>query len=166
MRLLTVSELAGACPPSGAGGGVDISRLRLWTRRLRHWTNLGLLPTAAKHREGAGQHRLYDPSTAYTAAVLLRIAATGASLPVITEAAVQLIRQTQGRRKFAQSWRSAIRNSDTVQCWLSVTIASEGERIYLTLYEGPVSPNGVDATEPKIIVNLSSIFSAVKFYIS
>jgi hypothetical protein len=45
--------------------------------RCRHWAKLGLLASAARHAEGTGKHKLYDPQVIYDAALLIILADAG-----------------------------------------------------------------------------------------
>ena len=170
---LTVSDLAEACAPVDAAGDFDNERFRLWTRRLRHWTTLDILPTAAKHSEGSGQHRLYEANLAYIASVLLRMAAAGAPLPVIKEVSEILQTSTKGRGGFARSWRNAVAtcdDGDSLYC-LVISIAEEGKSIDVSL-TGAGRPSVATfrdrdyPAEPMIFLNLSAIFGLVKIQLS
>src|SRR3954463_7684124 len=119
-KYLTVSDLAFACIPLDASGEFDPERAKLWTRRLRHWATLDIIPAAAKHRAGAGQHRLFDSEIAYIAAILLRVAAVGVSISLIGKTAMQLQDAMKGKSQFAATWRTAIGGNDNKQYWLSI----------------------------------------------
>jgi DNA-binding transcriptional MerR regulator len=169
-RFLTVSELAEACCPRNAEGEVDRDRLRLWIRRLRHWSQLGILPERAMRQIGAGQHRLYGADLVYLAAILLRASGTGISVGVIKEISKKLQRETQGKRSLAQFWRDAKRYAPTPGAfhYLLIWIADEGRVISL---EGVVRqddswssihPTFDPESEPMIVLSLTNIFLEIQ----
>src|SRR5690349_6248110 len=69
-RAFTVSELTAACEPP------DEETRSLWLRRVRDWSNIGIVPANRQH-EGTGRHRLFSPDAVYATAVLLRFADLG-----------------------------------------------------------------------------------------
>jgi hypothetical protein len=73
---LTVSELAKAvCPFGAAPAQVDFL-----SRRIRHWTLSGLLPTLGEKHVGAGRNRHYPADAMYLVALLNSLADFGLSV--------------------------------------------------------------------------------------
>jgi DNA-binding transcriptional MerR regulator len=74
--LLTLSQFAEACIPRDVDAYFDDDRLKLWTRRLRHWSRLDVFPVTRRRSE-TGSHRLYRREDVYLASVLLRLVGPG-----------------------------------------------------------------------------------------
>src|SRR4051794_8280344 len=99
-QLLTVSEVVDCCTPPN-------DKLRTtWLRRLRDWSNIGLLDISERHREGTGRHRLYTPGAVYVAAVLLRLADLGVPVGTLTPVAqlIQRPNRTRAEQEFRRFW--------------------------------------------------------------
>lgn len=163
MRHLSVSELAQACAPVNTDGEFDANRLRLWIRRLRHWTVLGILPASSRNGEGAGKHRLYRPELAYQAAVLLRVAGAGLPFPIIKLIADDLLKDTVKDGRLSSFWSDATMDSKSQSEYLlAIWIAEEGEFVWMegaTADSGVVNLKKIDMLDaPTILLNLSNIF--------
>ena len=61
-------------------------------RKIRHWTNVGLLPASINSKEGKGKHRGYDPSSLHLAQVLLIFDGLG----ICTSHMTRLLNSRQG----------------------------------------------------------------------
>jgi DNA-binding transcriptional MerR regulator len=160
-KYLTVSDLAYACIPLDASDDYDPERAKLWTRRLRHWATLDIIPAAAKNRAGAGQHRLFDAETAYIAAILLRVAATGISISIIRDISTQIQDATKGKSQFAATWRVAVSGDDNKQYWLLINFLGE-EKIDLAISEGDRPPVPLAELEPVILLNITHLFEMIR----
>src|SRR5580693_6683889 len=101
-RVLTVSELTAACKPP------DEVTHSLWLRRVRDYSNVGILPATRQHG-GTGRHRLFSPDTIYATAVLLRLADLGIPIGNLRSLArlINAPRRTAVERGFRQFWRAA-----------------------------------------------------------
>jgi DNA-binding transcriptional MerR regulator len=168
--VLSVSELAAACAPVDAIGEFDANRLRLWTRRLRHWTVLGILPTTGRHAEGPGKHRLYNADLVYPSAVLLRIAGIGLPFPVIKLIADDLMEEIADSRRLAGFWHEAVESHGAQDAYfLAIWIADEGEYTWVEGVKGTARKldlANIDMqTEPTLILNLSEIFTRVREFV-
>lgn len=161
---LSVSELARACAPIDSTGKVDENRLRLWTRRLRHWTVLGILPAATRHGEGAGKHRLYHPELVYQAAVLLRVAGMGLPFPVIKLIADDLLKETAENGDLSSFWRDATKSDQSRrEYFLAIWIVDEGAFVLIDGIIGKSRAMGNIGIEdfPTILLNLNYTFMLV-----
>jgi DNA-binding transcriptional MerR regulator len=159
-RLLTVSELVDICSPP------DEESRSIWTRRLRDWSNAGILPTARRHHEGTGRHRLYHRDTAYLAAVMLCMADQGVSVRALENLAGMLHRpgrNISSVREFKQFWRDARTSAASFPfplhrgVHLAISLDREGTLSWYIDY-GPLSVEGGAWT----IVNLTFIFRQLK----
>ena len=134
--LLTLSQFAEACGPRDVDANFDEDRLRLWTRRLRHWSRLGILPIT-RRRDETGSHRLYRREDVYLAAVLLRLAGPGLPHNVIKLISDDLQSEiTQGGELF-EFWRHAQAHAraqkatkDGLDYFLLIWIADEGTHVW------------------------------------
>ncbi|MGD9617443.1 MAG: hypothetical protein AB7H90_20285 [Alphaproteobacteria bacterium] len=161
-KYLTVSDLAHACIPLDASEEYDPERAKLWTRRLRHWATLEIIPAAAKNRAGAGQHRLFDSEIVYMAAILLRVAATGTSIAVIRRTAEALQQNAKGEGKFTATWHAAVSGNDNKNYWFFINFIGEEEEIDIALLEGDYPPAPPDNLEPSILLYLSRLFETIR----
>jgi DNA-binding transcriptional MerR regulator len=163
---LSVSELARACAPIDSAGEVDANRLSLWTRRLRHWTVLGILPSSTRHGDGAGKHRLYRPELVYQASVLLRLAGVGLPFPVIRLIADELLKETADNGELWSFWRDAIKSEQSrLEYFLAIWIIDEGEYVFIDGIIGKrrtinIGNIGIDDF-PAILLDLNYIFKFV-----
>jgi DNA-binding transcriptional MerR regulator len=101
-RALTVSELTAACKPP------DEETQSLWLRRVRDYSNVGILRATRQH-EGTGRHRLYGPDAIYATAVLLRLADLGIPIGNLRNLArlINAPRRTKAELEFQRFWREA-----------------------------------------------------------
>jgi DNA-binding transcriptional MerR regulator len=163
-RLTTRRSL---CAPD-AQGKLDHDRLKLWVRRLRHWTVLGLLPTAAKRNGGAGQHRLYSDRTAYLAAALLRLAGMGLPASVIEVASRDIQSYVRRQTLFAQIGKETIErpHDGKRRCHLITRLKDEAQSIIVgisytadenTIFLG----EAYREFEGAVVLNLTSLFRDV-----
>ena len=163
MSGLTVPQLAEACAPLNSAGKLDVDRLRLWIRRLRHWVVLGVLPAPA-----AGSGR-YARNQVYVAAIILRLAGLGLPAPLLKLVSDGLQSKLDRRRtNFARFWREA--SSDSSQGnfhhYLLIRIEEEGEAVTVGIsrsnapqsaYFGAFDPG----TDTVLVLNLNKVFSVV-----
>jgi DNA-binding transcriptional MerR regulator len=102
LRALTVSQLTAACKPP------DEETQSLWLRRVRDYSNLGILPATRQH-EGSGRHRLFSPDAKFATAVLLRFADLGIPIGNLQGLArlINAPRRTKAELEFRRFWREA-----------------------------------------------------------
>jgi DNA-binding transcriptional MerR regulator len=163
-RFLTVSELAEACSPTRDDGEWDQERLKIWIRRLRHWSTLGILPADAIRQAEAGRHRLYSADLVYLASVLLRLSGAGISAEVIKSISKELQHETEGSARLSAFWKKAkAHEASDGEHFLLLWIADEGTFVWsgsaicresrFDLIES-FDPHN----EPTIMLSLSEIF--------
>jgi DNA-binding transcriptional MerR regulator len=114
-RALTVSELTASCKPP------DEETQALWLRRVRDYSNLGILPATRQH-EGTGRHRLFSPDAKFATAVLLRFADLGIPIGNLRSLA-QLIntpRRTKAQLEFQLFWREAKTLANLQDAYLAI----------------------------------------------
>jgi DNA-binding transcriptional MerR regulator len=101
-RALTVSELTAACKPP------DDETQSLWLRRVRDYSNVGMLPATRQH-EGTGRHRLFSRNAIYATAVFLRLADLGIPIGNLRNLArlINAPRRTKAELEFQRFWREA-----------------------------------------------------------
>jgi DNA-binding transcriptional MerR regulator len=120
--------------------------------RLRHWTREGLLLPVADHHAGTGNHRRYDPSSVYDAAILHAIASAGlniASLPYLQTALSKA-------REARQKWERA-----EIEGPLFLEIVHKGADVTeILIHEG--DPKYDAAAALTIVINLAWIFANVR----
>jgi DNA-binding transcriptional MerR regulator len=162
---LTVSQLAAACKPTDLLGNFDEDRLKLWTRRLRHWSRLGILPIT-RRRDEMGSHRLYRAEDVYLAAVLLRLAGPGISHGVLELISSDLQASIKPGGDLHEIWEQAKRqeNRDT-HYFLLVFISEEGSIVATgagMLRTGQwllnVDAVPLDDDQPIMMISLTKIF--------
>jgi hypothetical protein len=170
-RYLTVSELVDKCGPalSPEETAVDEERRRIWLRRARHWSTMGILPSAPASRDGTGHHRLYEEKAIYIAAVLLRIADLGVSVNVTRDVAKALQLQRSGTdfgKGFPQCWRQAVAGKPPGNYYLVIWITHDGF-VYVDgigpeqdLGSLPALIEPDDA--PVVVLSLTQIFAMVR----
>jgi DNA-binding transcriptional MerR regulator len=114
-RSLTVSELTAACKPPD-----DETRL-LWLRRVRDWSNIGMVPATRQH-EGTGRHRLFSPDAVYATAVLLRLADLGIPIGNLRSVArlINAPRRTAHEQEFQRFWREAKTLANPQDAYLAI----------------------------------------------
>ena len=98
-RALTVSELTAACKPP------DEETQSLWLRRVRDYSNVGMLPATRQH-EGTGRHRLFSRNAIYATAVFLRLADLGIPIGNLRNLARLINAQPLGRSDLLDRVRS------------------------------------------------------------
>jgi hypothetical protein len=160
MAILTVPQLAEKCAPLDGGGNLDADRLRLWVRRLRHWTVLGILPPAADNGR----------DLVYISAILLRIAEPGLSAPLIKSISREL-QEKIGRRRsnFSKFWREATKFPRPFGIYHYLIVRITEDRTASTVgisrtnrhrnaYFGEFDPK----LDTAIIVNLNEVFRVVQ----
>jgi len=115
-RAFTVSELTAACEPP------DEETRSLWLRRVRDWSNIGIVPANRQH-EGTGRHRLFSPDAVYATAVLLRFADLGIPIGNLRSLArlINAPRRTATERTFRQFWRAAKSLASPLDAYLAIT---------------------------------------------
>ena len=133
-RFLTVSELIDRCSPPNE------EYRTTWMRRVRDWSNVGLLHTSHRHHEGSGRHRLYSPSAVYVAGVLLRMADLGVPIGYLARIArlIQTPRRTEGEQQFKQFWREAKTLTNPQDAHMAITPERGGDRTYYRHSFGPI----------------------------
>jgi DNA-binding transcriptional MerR regulator len=171
-RYLTVSELVDRCSPVGVEAGLDEERRRIWLRRARHWTAMGILPSAPASRDGTGHHRRYEEKVVYIAAVLFRISDLGVSVSVMRDVARDLQRLESGLNlsgddlKLRKFWQQAIAGRPPGNYYLVMWITYEGfvyvegigPKQDLSTLETRIDPQ--DA--PVVVLSLTNIFAMVR----
>src|SRR5947209_2688047 len=111
MALLSVGQLVDrTAPPTEV-------QVALWQRRVRLWTDAGILPTVGPH-DGTRRHRRYSDSVVYLAAVLLRISDFVTETSILRRLSVSIQDWSKSRGKFARLWRDAIKGSRST-CYIS-----------------------------------------------
>lgn len=169
-RFLTVSELAEACAPINDEYEFDDNKFTVWTRRLRHWSVLDILPKKyIRHADEAGRHRLYSADLVYIAAVLLRIAGMGISVKLISKISHELQKAIDIKNsKFSEFWLAALEKQDSIieNYILSIWIADEMSFIYIDglIEKGDnINTRGCSfEAEPTIAISLTKIFELIK----
>jgi DNA-binding transcriptional MerR regulator len=133
---------------------VSIAPDRPATReRLRHWTREGLLSPVADHHSGTGNHRQYDPSSVYDAAILHAIARAGlniASLPYLQSALSKA-------REARQKWE---RVENTGPLFLEIVHKVGDGPTEVLIHEG--EPKYDTSAELTIVINLTWILANVQ----
>lgn len=79
----------------------------LQSRRLRHWTTLGVLETNGQHHTGTGRARRYSSEALYLAAVLLAVADWGMPISTITAMARCISAERKRNPEFERLWQEA-----------------------------------------------------------
>lgn len=169
--LLTLSQFAEACTPRNADGEFDEDRLKLWTRRLRHWSRLGILPIT-RRRDETGSHRLYRREDIYLASVLLRLAGPGLPHNVIKLISDDLQSETEQGSRLFEFWRDAQANakagSDGREYFLMIWVADEGTYVWISGGIFQWSDETLQwkdfntDDDPTMIVSLTSIFRRLR----
>jgi DNA-binding transcriptional MerR regulator len=147
-------------------GATTPRQQELWFRRLRHWTNAGIIETAGAQHGGTGNRRRYDPEAAYLAAVLMRLA--DQQLPInVLKAVADLIERRQGED--AALWEQAKRRGHAGCIFLGLELAfdndsGELQRAYLRIArrEALNTPKFYAQLDVLIVLNLSVIFGGVR----
>jgi DNA-binding transcriptional MerR regulator len=132
----------------------------LWLRRVRHWANLGILPSTQR---GAGKHRFFRENTAFLASVLLRFSDLGATTEILRELSMSLQRADRGRSAFARLWRQT-KEGDVaapIHLWVFQPVERHPE-IDVRLSEGLLLNPALLEAQPAIILNLSKVFAEVR----
>jgi hypothetical protein len=115
---LSVTELAEriARPRVVFPSGEDPRRIELTTRRLRHWTMSGLLPTAGDLHTGPGRSRTYDREIVYVAAVLDVLADLGLGIGPLATCARYLLKHARGKNPAPAKalWSDAVKGQAQV----------------------------------------------------
>jgi len=121
--------------------------------RLRHWTREGLLLPVADHHSGTGNHRQYDPSISYDAAILHAIARAGLNVVSLPYLQTALSKARDARLK----WERA-----TIKGPLLLEIVQKGAECgtEILIHEG--DPKYDTAAELTIVINLAWIFANVR----
>jgi DNA-binding transcriptional MerR regulator len=115
-RTLTVSELTAACKP------LDVETQSLWLRRVRDYSNVGILPVTRQH-EGTGRHRLFSPDDICATAVLLRLADLGIPIGNLRSLGrlINAPSRTTAEREFQRFWRQAKTFANRQDAYLAIT---------------------------------------------
>lgn len=99
-RLFSLSQLVAAVLVPG-------EEPELLTRRVRHWSLVGALPTAGAAHTGKGKHRRYGSTAIYLAAILHRLADRGLPIGIlkgVTEGILHCLNNPKDNRL----WKDAI----------------------------------------------------------
>jgi DNA-binding transcriptional MerR regulator len=161
------SRAAEACVPRNVDENFDEDRLKLWTRRLRHWSRLGILPIT-RRRDETGSHRLYRREDIYLASVLLRLAGPGLPHNVIKLISDDLQRETTRDGRLFEFWRNAQAHAnltdDGREYFLLMWIVDEGTQVWTaggTLRAADETLQWQDfypGDEPTMMLSLTNIF--------
>jgi hypothetical protein len=154
MPLLSVAQLVKrAAPPSEAFVSV-------WERRVRLWSEGGILPTAGPDKDAGTRRRWrYAESAIHLAAILLRLSDFGIETGILKYISEELQMTSRGRGGFARFWRDAIAGNRATS-YVLFSIDPETGIIFdehgyglgsFTLHE-----------EPGLFLNLSGVFEEVR----
>src|SRR5690349_4461544 len=116
MALLSVAQLVDRTAPPTE------NQVALWQRRVRLWSDAGILTTVGPH-EGTGKHRRYSDSVVYLAAVLLRISDFVTETSTLKRIAISIQASLKGRN-FSRMWRDAI-NGKRGTCYISFSLRAD-----------------------------------------
>jgi hypothetical protein len=150
-RALTVSELTDACKPP------DEETRLLWLRRVRDWSNIGIVPATRQHA-GTGRHRLFRPDAVYVTAVLLRLVDSGYPIRNLSTVAklINAPRRTAAEQEFHRFWRDAITLAKRQDAYVAFTPerGDQGTTSYRYRW-GKMTTNDDDAWA---LMNLTRVF--------
>jgi DNA-binding transcriptional MerR regulator len=150
-QLLTVSEVVDCCAPPN-------DELRTtWLRRLRDWSNIGLLEISGRHREGTGRHRLYSLDAVYVAAVLLRMADLGVPVSYLARIArlIQRPTRTKPEQEFRRFWAEAKKVDREEDAYFAIKPEPRGVR---TFYKNGWGPLAIDDDAAWVTIKLTAVF--------
>jgi hypothetical protein len=154
MALLSVSQLVERTAPPTE------DHIALWQRRVRLWSDAGILPTAGPDHGGGTRKRWrYRESTIHLAAVLLRLSDFGVETSIIDRISKAIQRNSKGRGAFSRFWRDAIagnRNTSYVMFTL------DEESLFLFDEHGYGLGTFTLHEEPGLFLNLSGVFEEVR----
>jgi DNA-binding transcriptional MerR regulator len=156
-QLLTVSEVVDCCAPPS-------DELRTtWLRRLRDWSNIGLLHISGRYREGAGRHRLYSPDAVYVAAVMLRLADLGVPVGTLIPVAEIIQRPSRARRKqdFRNFWAEAKQlGAASDEAFLAIRPEPRSDGTFYEFGWGAVA--AINSGDAWAIISLTAVFSRLE----
>jgi hypothetical protein len=154
-QLLTVSQVVDRCAP------LDDEMRTTWLRRLRDWSNIGVLDISGRHREGTGRHRLYSTDAVYVAAVLLRMADLGVPVGTLNRIArlIQHPHRTKPEQDFHHFWAETQKSDAAQGVAAYLAIRPEPRPGIRAFYKHGWGPIAIDDDAAWVTVNLTTVFS-------
>jgi hypothetical protein len=139
------------------------------SRRLRYWTNIGLISTVGKRQTGTGTSRRYSADAVRKAAILVELARYRVPTPVF----IETFREASDAWSKFRAWDEAIAGTEQILLYMTynesqvmyrIAPVSETNSLAIMLGERDSDTSALYGPLPAsaLVVNITRVFSQLK----